>query len=136
VTPQRMDELVDAHVGAEGSNDVAAAVAVYTDDIEHDVVGAPDGVLRGPDAAAHRYEQLLKELRQDELITTRRYHGDDFCVIEHQVTCTITGQFAGIPGNGRQVSFRMLHIFEFRDDAISRENVWMDSASAMAQLQT
>lgn len=52
------------------------------------------------------------------------------------MTCTITGQFAGIPGNGRQVSFRMLHIFEFRDDAISRENVWMDSASAMAQLQT
>lgn len=51
------------------------------------------------------------------------------------MTCTITGQFGGIPGNGRQVSFRMLHLFEFRDDAISRENVWMDTASAMAQLR-
>ena len=135
MTPQRMDELVDAHIGAEASNDVTAAVAVYTDDVEHDVVGAPDGVLHGPDAASHRYEQLLKELRQDELITARRHHGEDFCVVEHKVTCTVTGQFAGIPGNGRQVSFRMLHLFEFREDAISRENVWMDTTGAMAQLR-
>jgi predicted ester cyclase len=56
-------------------------------------------------------------------------------VVEHKVTCTVTGQFAGIPGNGRRVSFRMLHLFEFRDDAISRENVWMDTAGAMAQLR-
>jgi hypothetical protein len=28
----------------------------------------------------------------------------------------------------------MLHIFEFRDGKISRENVWMDTATLMAQL--
>ncbi len=30
----------------------------------------------------------------------------------------------------------MLHIFEFRDGKISRENVWIDSATIMAQLDT
>jgi len=28
----------------------------------------------------------------------------------------------------------MLHVFEFRDGLISRENVWMDTATVLAQL--
>jgi hypothetical protein len=28
----------------------------------------------------------------------------------------------------------MLHVFEFREGLISRENVWMDTASVAAQL--
>ncbi|MGH3933535.1 MAG: ester cyclase [Pseudonocardiaceae bacterium] len=134
MTPEQMDMLVNVHVDAENTGDVAVAVAVYTEDVEHDVVGAPSGPLRGPEAAKHRYEQLLKEVRSDKLVCTRRYYGEDFCVVEHLCTCTVTGQFAGIPGNGRQVTFRMLHIFEFRLGKISRENVWMDAASVMAQL--
>ncbi|MGH3999254.1 MAG: ester cyclase, partial [Pseudonocardiaceae bacterium] len=106
----------------------------YTDDVEHAVVGTPGGPLHGPEATRRRYEQLLKEVRSDELVCTRRYHGENFSVVEHLCTCTVTGQFAGIPGNGRQVTFRMLHIFEFRHGKISRENVWMDTASVMAQL--
>jgi predicted ester cyclase len=68
---------------------------------------------------------------------TRRsgtYHGHDFCVVEHECTITVKGAFAGVEADGRQLSFRMLHIFEFTDGLISRENVWMDSASMMAQL--
>jgi hypothetical protein len=29
---------------------------------------------------------------------------------------------------------RVLHIFEFRDGRISRENVWLDAGAAIAQL--
>jgi predicted ester cyclase len=39
----------------------------------------------------------------------------------------------GLPGNGRRISFRMLHIFEFRDGLISRENVWLDTAAVINQ---
>ena len=134
MSPDEMDALVEAHVGAEATGDVAAAVAMYTDDIEHDVVGAPRGPLHGPNAAAMRYEGLMREIEQGELIRTRTYYGGDFCVVEHHTTCRIVGRFAGIPGHGRAVSFRMLHIFEFRDGGISRENVWMDTASVIAQL--
>ena len=49
-------------------------------------------------------------------------------------TATVTGQVLGIPGNGKQVRFRVLHVFEFRDGRISRENVWMDGAALAAQL--
>lgn len=133
----RQDEmrvLIDKHVSAEDAGDLDAAVSVYTDDIEHDVVGAPTGPVYGPAAARHRYEQLLQEVRTDALTEVRRFYGDEFCVVEHDVTATVIGGFAGYPGNGRQVNFRMLHVFEFRDGLISRENVWMDTASVMAQL--
>ena len=78
----------------------------------------------------------MQEVRTDELIEVRRFYGEDFCLVEHDVTATVVGGFAGFRGDGRQVRFRMLHVFEFRDGLISRENVWMDTASVMAQLAT
>lgn len=62
------------------------------------------------------------------------WYGDDFCVIEHQGTGTVPGEFLGIAGNGRPISVRLLHIWEFKTGRISRENVWLDSAAIVAQL--
>lgn len=78
----QMQRLVDSHMTAENPGDIDGAVAVYTDDIEHDVVGS-----------------LL-----------------------------------GLPGNGRRISFRMMHVFDFRDGLISRESIWLDTAAAVDQL--
>jgi steroid delta-isomerase-like uncharacterized protein len=139
MTPEEMDRLVDEHIRAEDAGDLDAAVAVYTDDVEHDVVGAPGGPLRGPAAARARYATLLENVRTDEMVLRHRYHvvddrAADACVVEHDVTATVVGQFAGIPGRGRTVRFRLLHVFEFAGGRISRENVWMDTATVLAQL--
>jgi predicted ester cyclase len=107
---------------------------MYTDDVEHDVVGALHGPLTGRDAARGFYEQLTREIDTESMTPTRRYHGPDFCVTEHQWTGTVQGAFLGIPGHGRRVSFRMLHLWEFSDGRISRENLWLDGGSAAAQL--
>ncbi len=50
------------------------------------------------------------------------------------MTGTVIGEMLGLPGNGRQITFRILHVFEFRNDLISRENIWIDSAAIIAQL--
>ena len=68
------------------------------------------------------------------MVPTHRYYGDDFCVIEHLWSGTVPGTFLGIPGNGKRISHRMLHVWEFRDGLISRENVWLDTGSIVAQL--
>jgi steroid delta-isomerase-like uncharacterized protein len=129
-----MDRLIEEHIRAEDTGDLDAAVGAYTDDVEHDVVGAPGGPLHGPAAARARYVDLLANMRSGDMVLRRRYHADDACIVEHDVTATITGAFAGIPGNDREVRFRMLHVFEFSGGRISRENVWMDTATLMAQL--
>jgi uncharacterized protein len=44
------------------------------------------------------------------------------------------GRVLGALGGEGHVSFQILHILEFRDGKISRENVWMDLATIMQQL--
>lgn len=130
----RMLRLIEEHVAAESKGDVDATVAMLSDDVEHDIVGWPGGANHGRAAARGFYEHLTREISTDEMVLTRSYFGDDFCVTEHQWNGTVPGTFLGVPGQGRRISFRLLHLWEFRDDRISRENAWLDGGSIVAQL--
>jgi len=129
-----MKRLIEAHLDAEAVGDTGGCVAMYTDTVEHDVVGAPHGPLHGKAAAQDFYEHLVRDISTEEMIPTRTYYGEDFCVMEHHWTGTVPGSFMGIPGNGRRISFRMLHVWEFQDGLMSRENVWLDGAAIAQQL--
>lgn len=132
--PEEMDRLIEAHLQAERAGDSVGSVSMYTEDVEHDVVGTPHGPLHGKEAAQGFYDQLTSDIHTEEMVPTHRYYGEDFCVIEHCWSGTVPGTFLGIPGNGKRISFRLLHIWEFRDGLISRENVWIDGGSVAAQL--
>jgi steroid delta-isomerase-like uncharacterized protein len=129
-----MDRLIELHLAAERAGDADASVAMYTEDVEHDVVGAPHGPLQGREAARGFYEQLNHDIGTESMVAKRTYHGADFCVTEHEWTGTVHGEFLGIPGHGRRVSIRMLHLWEFSEGRISRENLWLDGGTAVAQL--
>jgi steroid delta-isomerase-like uncharacterized protein len=130
----KMQDLVSRHLRAEGMGDVDGAVAVYTDDIEHDVVGFPGSPHRGKDGARQFYKELTANFRTEGEEVLHRYLADDSMILEQIMTGTVIGSMLGLPGHGRRISFRILHVFEFRDGLISRENVWLDSAAVIAQL--
>lgn len=134
MNPLEMDQLIDRHLAAERAGDPAASVSMYTDDVEHDVVGFPTGPLHGKPAAEGFYEYLVKNIETEAMEETHKYYGDDFCVMEHTWTGTVPGEFLGVPGNGRRITFRLMHVWDFRDGLISRENVWLDGGSVIAQL--
>jgi steroid delta-isomerase-like uncharacterized protein len=125
---------VERHLKGEGAGDVEGAVAVYTDDIEHDVVGFPGGPLHGKDAARAFYRELTANFRTEEERPTRRYFTGDAMILDQMMTGTVTGVLLGLPGNGRRITFRVLHVFEFQDGLVSRENVWLDGAAIQQQL--
>jgi steroid delta-isomerase-like uncharacterized protein len=129
-----MGELVERHIKAEGAGDVDAAIAVYTDDVEHDVVGWPTGVLHGKDKARGFYDHLTANFRTTEDVVVRSFSTQDALVLEQMMTGIVTGEMLGLPGLGRTITFRILHVFEFRDELICRENVWLDGASIQQQL--
>lgn len=129
-----MQSLVEKHVQAEGAGDVDGAVAVYTEDIEHDVVGFPHSPTRGLDGARGFYNYLTANFRAENEEVLHRYVTGDAMILEQIMTGTVIGEMLGLPGNGQRISFRMLHVFEFRDGAISRENVWLDTAAIVDQL--
>lgn len=126
--------LVDSHMTAENQGDIDGAVAVYTDDVEHDVVGFPNSPTRGKDGARDFYAYLTANFRTESWNVLRQYLADDAMVLEQLMTGTVTGSLLGLAGNGRRISFRMLHIFEFREGLISRENIWLDTAAVVDQL--
>ena len=131
---QDMIALVERHLKAEGAGDVECAVAVYTDDIEHDDVGFPGSPRTGKDAAREFYHFLTANFRTEAEQPLHRYFDDNTMILEQTMTGSVIGELLGIPGNGRQVTFRILHVFDFRDGLISREQVWIDTAAILAQL--
>jgi steroid delta-isomerase-like uncharacterized protein len=129
-----MFDVVSRHLRAEGAGDVEGAVAVYTDDIEHDVVGFPGSPTRGKDGARAFYDELTANFRTEGEEVLHRFATDDTVVLDQVMTGTVIGSMLGLPGNGRRISFRILHVFEFRDGLVSRENVWLDSSAIVNQL--
>ena len=129
-----MEELVSRHIRAEGAGDVDAAIAVYTDDVEHDVVGYPGSPHYGKDGARAFYDDLTANFRTESEEVLRHYFAGDTMILEQKMTGAVIGSMLGLPGHGRRITFRILHVFDFRDGLISRANVWLDSAAIVAQL--
>lgn len=131
---QDMIDLIERHLKAEGDGDVEGALAVYTDDIEHDAVGFPGSPRTGKDAAREFYGHLTANFRVEGEAPRHRYFSGDAMILEQMMTGTVIGEMLGIPGNGRRISFRVLHVFDFRDGLVSREQVWLDTGAIVAQL--
>lgn len=129
-----MQSLVERHIDAEGRGDVEGAVAVYTDDIDHDVVGYPHSPTRGKAGARDFYNYLTANFRGESEEVLHKYVAGEALILEQIMTGAVIGEMLGLPGHGRRISFRMLHVFEFRDGGISRENIWLDSAAIVEQL--
>jgi ketosteroid isomerase-like protein len=131
---EAMDRLLEEHFRYEAEGDVAGTLATYTDDIEHDVVGDPLGTLRDRQAIGDRYAHLFHNVKGEGFAVKHRLYGDNFVVDDKIWTARVDGEFMGLAGHGRQIHVRVLHVFEFRDGRIARENVWLDGASAVVQL--
>lgn len=135
MTPDQMDRVIADHFAAEGAHDIEGLLATLTDDAEHDVVGLATEPRRGKESIRDYYEQqVFKVLRAEEVRPLRRYYGEDFMVDEVLYTGDADGKLFGADGHHGQVSFRLLHVIEFRDGRIARENVWLDSQTARQQL--
>jgi len=131
---QEMIAVVEGHLKAEGAGDIDGAVAPYHDDIVHDAVGFPGSPRHGKDAAREFYRFLTANFRTEEEEPIRRWFLDDTMFLEQSMTGSVIGEMLGIPGNGRRVTFRIFHVFEFTDGLISREQVWLDTGAIVAQL--
>lgn len=125
-----MDRLIAAHVGALVRGDSGAAVARHAEDAEHDLVGAAGGPVRGRPAVQRFYDQFVLDVRTESMIPVRRYHGHDFCVVEHLWKGRLQGSLVGT----ERSALRILQIFEFADGTISRESVWTEDPSLAQRL--
>jgi predicted ester cyclase len=55
-------------------------------------------------------------------------------ILERLMTGAVIGSLPGLAGDGRRISFRIVHVVEFRNGLISREYVLLDSSAIVDQL--
>lgn len=127
---QRREAIIHQHVEAENRHDIEATIATFhrpryevngqSSDGEHAVRSLLQGLMGGfPDLHAE-----MGPLR----------HADDAVFGEALITATHLGEWAGIAPTGRRVQMAMAGIFEFDDDRLLCEKVYVDFAAVLTQI--
>ncbi|MFZ1179219.1 MAG: ester cyclase [Mycobacterium sp.] len=127
---ERREAIVNQHAEAENRHDVEATIATFhhpryevngqLSDGEAAVRGLLQGLMRGfPDLHAE-----IGKLR----------HTDDAVFGETLITGTHDGEWAGIPPTGHRVEVPVAAIFEFDEDRLLCEKVYMDFAAVLTQI--
>jgi ketosteroid isomerase-like protein len=133
---EEMDRVVDQHFVYEATDDIEGVLSTLTDDVVHHVIGSPWGELSGKAAARPFYEALFQDLKGTGVEPVGRLYGDDFVIDETLWTGRINdGRVFGLEGRSGDVTFRLLHVLEFRDGLISVEKVWSDVAAIASQVR-
>lgn len=136
LTPEEMNRRLDEHFHFEATDNVEGVLATLAPDAVHDIVGNPGGPTLGREAARAFYESLFADLSEGRVTSLRRQHGDNFLVDESLWEGRAPGRPFGIEGRNRPLAFRLLHIIDFTPAGqIQKEQVWIDLASILQQLQ-
>jgi hypothetical protein len=135
LTREQMDRKMDEHFGYEARDDVNGVLSTLAPDALHDIVGWPPGPTNGREAARPFYERLFADLAEGKAQCQKRLYGENFLVDDSVWEGIAVGKPFGIEGKSRPVKFRLIHVFEFREDGlIQSENVWVDMAAIIRQL--
>lgn len=130
-----VDQLVNTHFMFEATDDVEGVLASMAPGAEHHVVPSPFGIVSEVGRIREFYATMFADLKGESVTPVRRLYGDGFAVDEAIWNGQIEdGRLFGCPGKKGPVSFRLLHVFEFSDEKISRENVWCDLSAIQQQL--
>ena len=135
VDHEAMDQIVNEHFGYEAADDVDGVLATLAPGATHHLIGGPLGPVTDPAEIRGFYEELFAACDGEGVEPVARWYGDDFVVDETLWTGQIhDARLFGLPRRAGHVTFRILHVFDFRDGLVCREQVWLDSAAIVAQL--
>ena len=135
VKNEQLDKIVSEHFLYEATDNIDGVLGTFSDDAEHEIIGGPDGPLRGKAALRRFYERLFSDLKGERVEPVTRLYGDDFVIDETlwfgQV---LDGRPFKLDGKSGKARLRLLHVFKLRDGRITKENVWFDFDDLKRQL--
>jgi len=136
MTREGMDKIVNDHFMYEATADLEGVLGTYVDDPQHQVVGGPDGPLRGKPAIRGLYQRLFPALKGERAEPVMRLYGENFIVDESILIAEVVdGRPFNLPGKSGHARVRLLHVFQLRDGLIAGERVFFDFADMSSQLR-
>jgi steroid delta-isomerase-like uncharacterized protein len=128
----RRETTVSEHMAAECRHDIAATLETFAE-ANYDVVplGAP---TNGATAVDELLQQLFGAFPDFKAEAVSVHHGDDIVYVDTRMSGTHLGPWAGVPASGRPIDVRCGCIFHFDGDRLTKETVWFDHATLLAQI--
>jgi steroid delta-isomerase-like uncharacterized protein len=127
---QRREAIVNQHAEAENRHDVEATIATFHRP-RYEVNGDPSD---GEEAVRELLQGFMRGLPDLHIDMAKMRHADDALIMEGLITGTHDGEWAGIPPTGRRVEVPVAAIFEFDEDRLLCETVYMDMATVLTQI--
>ena len=127
---ERREAIVNEHAAAENRHDVEATITTFHHP-RYEVNGVPSD---GTDAVRELLQGLMNGLPDLHADIGKMRHADDAVFSETLITGTHDGEWAGIPPTGRRVEVPVAAIFEFDEDRLLCEKVYMDFAAVLTQI--
>jgi ketosteroid isomerase-like protein len=135
MSQEAMDRAIEEHFGYEAADDLDGVMGSLAPRVEHEVVPSPFGQIHDKDEIRAYYTMLFESVKGESVKPLKRYYGDGFMIDETLWNGEIVdGRPFLCDGKSGKVSFRLLHVFEFADGKICREQVWCDLAAIQQQL--
>ena len=127
---QRREAIVNQHAEAENRHDIGATIATFHHP-RYEVNGDPSD---GAEAVRELLQGLMRGFPDLHAQIGKMRHAHDAVIIEGLITGTHDGEWAGIPPTGRRVEVPGAAIFEFDQDRLLCEKVYMDFAAVLTQI--
>jgi steroid delta-isomerase-like uncharacterized protein len=130
------EATVREHIDAENRHEPDAVVATFSPvKAAYDIPAMGDAGQQ-PDAEAVRqmWVGVLGAFPDFHIDAGPLLHGDDHVFVEIMMSGTQAEDFAGIPATGRSFATRVACLYEFEEDELVRERVYMDFADITRQL--
>jgi steroid delta-isomerase-like uncharacterized protein len=127
---QRREAIVMQHAEAENQHDVEATIATFHRP-RYEVNGVPSD---GEQAVRELLQGLMTGFPDLHVEIGNMRHADDAVFGETLITGTHDGEWAGIAPTGRRVEVPVAAIFEFDEDRLLCEKVYMDFATVLTQI--
>jgi steroid delta-isomerase-like uncharacterized protein len=127
---QRREAIVCQHAEAENRHDVEAAIATF----RHPRYESNGDLSDGEEAVRDLLQGVMDGLPDFHADVLKIRHADDAVVGETIITGTHDGEWMGIPPTGRRIEVPAAAIFEFDEDRLLCEKVYMDFAAVLTQI--
>ena len=127
---ERRETIVNQHAEAENRHDVEATIATFHRP-RYEMNGDPSD---GEAAVRELLQALMGGLPDLHVETGKLRHMDDAVLVEGLITGTHNGEWSGIPPTGRRIEVPVVAIFEFDEDRLLCEKVYLDMATVLTQI--
>lgn len=133
---QDREAIVKDHIEAESRHDPDATLATFSDSkAGYDIPAFGDaGQILDHDAVRQLYVGLFAAFPDFHIDAGPLRHGDDHVFVEVRLTGTQAAEWVGIPSKGRSFNTRAACLYEFEDDRLVCERVYLDMRDISAQL--